>query len=303
MSAARALLGELIDDAGLFPPARLSMADAIAAHERAQAGDAYWMQGRFVVPASRLAELRVHLDDSPDPLPASVVLDGDVSQGLAAAAWEAQRDERIAIEALEVRAAQLTASANGRFATFDDACTEAGLPSAIVRYVEFSLDVDPMQTLADLRGAPDAGRPLCAKVRCGGVTADAVPDARRLAAFIAAAKSFEIPFKATAGLHHPIRHRSAVVGFAMHGFLNVIGGAVLLFAGALDRATLETMLGDDEPEHFRLDEEAFAWNGVAVDAAAIGAARGAFVHSYGSCSFDEPVDDLCALGMLGQGAP
>ncbi len=302
MSATRALLGELIDDAGLFPPARLSMLNAIAAHERAQAGDAYWMQGRFVVPASRLAELRAHLDDSPDALPTSVVLDGDLSEGLAAIAREARRDKRIAIEALEVRAAQITAPARGGFATFDDACNEARLSSAIVRYVEFSLDIEPMQTLADLRLVPDAGRPLCAKVRCGGVTADAVPDARRLAGFIAAAKSFDLPFKATAGLHHPIRYRSSL-GFAVHGFLNVIGGAVLLFAGALDQTGLETMLVDDEPKHFRLDEEAFVWNGVAVDAATIGAARGAFVHSYGSCSFDEPVDDLYALGMLGRDAP
>jgi hypothetical protein len=300
MSATRALLGELIDDAGLFPPAQLSMADALAAHERAQAGDAYWMQGRFVVPASRLAELRAHLDDSPDPFPTSVVLDGDVSEALATAARETQRDERIVIEAFEVRAAQIAA---GAFATFDDACTAAGLRSTIVKYIECLPDGDTMLTLAQLREALDDGRPVCAKVRCGGVTADAVPDARRLAAFIAAAKSLEVPFKATAGLHHPIRQDSATAGVAMHGFLNVIGGAVLLFTGVLHDAALEAMLRDDRPEHFRLDEEAFAWNGVAADASAIGAARAGFVHSYGSCSFDEPVDDLCALGMLAADTP
>lgn len=302
MSATRALLGELIDDAGLFPPAQLAMADAIAAHERAQAGEAYWMQGRFVVPASRLAELRAHLDDSPDPFPISVVLDGDVAEALVTAAREAQRDKRISIEALEVRAAQIASHPGGGFMAFDEACTAAGLPSAVVKYVECSLDADPKPELAALRDAIDAGRPVCAKVRCGGVTADAMPDARRLASFIAVAKSQGVPFKATAGLHHPIRHHNDAVGFTMHGFLNVIGGAVLLFADALDQVALKDMLEDDEPAHFRLNEEAFAWNGVAADASAIGAARAAFVHSYGSCSFDEPVDDLCALGMLSAGA-
>ncbi len=301
MSATRALLGELVDDAGLFPPAALSMADAVAAHDRAQAGDAYWMQGRFVVPASRLAELRGHLDDSPDPFPTSVVLDGDVSEALVAAAREAQRDERIAIEALEVRAAQIAPHPSGGFTEFDDACTRAGLLSAVVKYIECSLDGDPKPMLAQLRDAIDAGRPLCAKVRCGGLTADAMPDARRLARFIAEAKSQGVPFKATAGLHYPIRHHNDVLGFTMHGFLNVIGGAVLLFAGALDQAALEAMLEDDESAHFRLNQEALTWNGIAADASTIGTARAAFVHSYGSCSFEEPVDDLCALGMLSAG--
>ncbi len=97
----------------------------------------------------------------------------------------------------------------------------------------------------------------------------------------------------------------------MHGFLNVIGAALLVHAGTLDPDLIEPMLRDAAPEHFRLDADAFAWigstagdapSGATADAAAIGAAR-AFVHSYGSCSFDEPVDDLCALGILDGAIP
>ncbi|MDQ2909029.1 MAG: hypothetical protein M3R44_06740 [Candidatus Eremiobacteraeota bacterium] len=298
MSAARALLGELIDDAGLFPPARLSMADALTAHERAQAGETYWMLGRFIVAASQLDELRAHLDDSPDPLPTSVVLDGEPSDGLEAAA--AARGDRISVEAVEVRAALIGGASADALARFAARCGRVGLPATTLCYIELAVDDDPALALANLRDAGSAGRALCAKIRCGGVTAEARPDPGRLAAFIGAAKEHAVPFKATAGLHHPIAHDNVSAGFPMHGFLNVIGGAVLLHAGAIDGAGLEAMLRDEEPRHFHLDEQRFEWSGAAADAAAIGAARAAFVHSYGSCSFEEPIDDLCALGMLGE---
>lgn len=275
------------------------MGDALAAHERAQAGEAYWMLGRFVIAASRLEELRGRRDDSPDPLPISVVLDGDPRDALATVAAEAVRGDRISVEALEVRAADIgPARSVDEFASFAQACARAGLPSTTLCYVEIALDDDPAPALGSLRRASAGGRALCAKVRCGGVTADDRPDAARLASFIIAAHKNAVPFKATAGLHHPVAHHNAAAGFPMHGFLNVIGGAVLLHAGALERGGLEAMLRDEEPRHYHLDKQRFEWNGAAADAAAIGEARAAFVHSYGSCSFEEPVDDLCALGML-----
>ena len=102
MSATRAFLGELIDDAGLFPPAQRSMSDALAAHARAEASQTYWMLGRFIVPASRLDEMYAALDDAPDALPTSVVLDGtDPKAALARLAQANARADRIAIEACE----------------------------------------------------------------------------------------------------------------------------------------------------------------------------------------------------------
>jgi len=107
-----------------------------------------------------------------------------------------------------------------------------------------------------------------------------------------------VPFKATAGLHHPIRHFNAPAGFVMHGFLNVIGAAVLAHGRQADRSALAEMLADENPANFRLDEQSFAWRGLAADAAQIGRARASAIHSYGSCSFAEPVEDLAAFGIL-----
>src|SRR5271166_1405574 len=103
MSAVRAFLGELIDDAGLFPPAALSLSDALAANERAAAGPQDWMLGRFVVPAAQLGSLVRLLDDSPDPLACSVIFDAGAAPAELAsiARHAAERGDRISIEALE----------------------------------------------------------------------------------------------------------------------------------------------------------------------------------------------------------
>ena len=60
--ARRAALGRLIDHAALFPPASMSMEDALAEDRRVRAAPEGWLVHRFVVPASRLGELP---DDAP----------------------------------------------------------------------------------------------------------------------------------------------------------------------------------------------------------------------------------------------
>ena len=108
-----------------------------------------------------------------------------------------------------------------------------------------------------------------------------------------------VPFKATAGLHHPVRHWSEEVGASMFGFLNVFGGALLTAVHHFDSDALVRVLEDERAAHFRFDDGGFRWtDDWFVPAEAIAALRATFATSYGSCSFDEPREDLRALGLL-----
>lgn len=302
----RALLERLIDDAGLFPPARLAMPDALRDHAANRIGPLSWVQGRFIVPASQLGAV---LAAWPEGLPAlrlSVVADtagqadgagfaAALDADLAAAAALERADSRVRVELVEVRvpepdlagevpSAVRRAAFAGPVAAFAEApdSTDAGALRAAVAAV----------TDARAAGATRLG----AKVRCGGVEASMIPAPEAVAAFLAACVAGEVPFKATAGLHHPVRGIDPASGMRMHGFVNLLVATALLRAGALDDA--ERIIGEEEASAFSVAAEALGWRELTVDVAAVAAVRETSFTAYGSCSFDEPTGDLAALGWL-----
>jgi hypothetical protein len=252
------LFERLIDHAALFPPASMDMPEAIEADRRARAGEHAWMLDRFIVPASRLHEL------PPDAPRLSVVLDGGEGDLEAVAATPHD------VELVE-------AKIDPEWIPDTQALVNAKLPG-----VRAFWELSPGR---GLRGAVAAVREARAgaKIRCGGTT---LPTVEEVAAFVAACRDAGVPFKATAGLHHPIRSGDR------HGFLNLLAAAV--FADG----DLEAILAEEDPAAFSLDEQGLAVHGHHADAETIAEARAELFVAYGSCSFDEPVEDLVALGML-----
>ncbi|HUA09745.1 MAG TPA: hypothetical protein VMA98_10765 [Candidatus Acidoferrales bacterium] len=254
--AVRTALERLIDYAGLFPPAQLPMDGALAQYERARSSAASWMLGRFIVPAARLAEVTM-------PFELSVIATPQAFEGVARA-----REHGARVGALEVPPAA------GAAALAAAQAARTGL-SDLPMYVEV-LDTSEIPAIAE--------HGLGAKLRCGGLEPSAYPSVERVAAFIAAAAASNVPFKATAGLHHPVRHFNAAAGVKMHGFLNLLVAASR--AGEASLPELAAIIAEEDPSALSLSDEA-----------ALRQARARFV-GYGSCSFDEPVDDLRALHVI-----
>jgi hypothetical protein len=142
-----------------------------------------------------------------------------------------------------------------------------------------------------------------AKVRTGGLTPGAIPDSERLADFLVAAAARRVPFKATAGLHHPIRSERPLTyapdspHATMHGFLNVFTAAAFAWHGA-ERALIVDLLNETEAESLQFGPKALEWRGHQLFTEHIAEARRSFAHSFGSCSFEEPISDLRGLGLL-----
>ena len=123
-----------------------------------------------------------------------------------------------------------------------------------------------------------------AKVRTAG------PSSEGLAEFLRGAAARRLPFKATAGLHHPVRT-------SMHGFLNVFVGATFAWLG-MDRMTLVNLLNETNPRAFDFRDDSLRWRNCRASTAEVAQARREFAHSFGSCSFEEPVEGLRALGLM-----
>jgi hypothetical protein len=135
------------------------------------------------------------------------------------------------------------------------------------------------------------------KLRTGGVTADAFPSIAQIAAALNAAMQHHVPIKFTAGLHHPLRQFRDEVGTQMNGFLNVLGAAVLAAEHHWDEGQIAQVLEDERAGSFSFDETIFAWRDWEIATDRIHARR-KLVTSFGSCSFDEPREDLRALNLL-----
>lgn len=295
MSAApalRALLEGVVDYAGLFPPAALSMPDAAAEYATHRDDPNAWMLGRFVVPVARLSELamaRAESGTGQGAWPLSVLVSADPAGDAGVLrAFSAKHGHQFAIRSVELRAASADA-------------IDWALPlldRALERYVEIPLEDDPLPLLRAI--ARQGGR---AKARTGGVTPEAFPSAAELARFIAACAGLRVPFKATAGLHHPVRgeQRLTYDGDAptstMFGFLGVFVAAALAQSGA-DEATLVRVLEEGDAGAFRFSGEAVRWRDHALDLAQLTASRRELAVSFGSCSFREPLDDLHRFAFL-----
>ena len=136
------------------------------------------------------------------------------------------------------------------------------------------------------------------KLRTGGITPELYPSTEQAAFALKTCKDNMVRFKATAGLHHAVRHYNDSVSTKMHGFLNIFGAGVLAFSNPLSLKEINDIVKDEKAASFIFTEDEFRWNDVPASAENITKARNEFVNSFGSCSFDEPKDDLKKLNLL-----
>lgn len=285
-AALRALLTGRIDYAGLFPPATLPMADAVANFAAYRESEDAWALARFVLPVVRLDEFEAVASPHLRGVPWRLAVLAQTTDADAIRAFNARMAGRAHIDTVESRAA-----------TVDDVAALAPLASLATTYVEIPVREDPAPLVAAV-----ASHALRAKVRMGGVTAASFPRASEVVRFLQACVQHRVMLKATAGLHHPLRGEYALtydahsVRATMFGFLNVFLAASFARQG-MDAATLEALLEERDPGAFHVDDDRVTWRGHALAAAALANDRDRFAVSFGSCSFREPLDDLSALSF------
>ncbi|HEY1429190.1 MAG TPA: hypothetical protein VGF18_06425 [Candidatus Tumulicola sp.] len=300
----RAAFSRLIDYAGLFPPAALDERSALDEYDATVAGPNEWLVGRFVAPLSRLEALAV-LRDAERPLAVTLILDVDRDarrwfDSLAAAVADAgsirAEGSEIAIQALEVPLPSVQAVRESADAPVAQAAAllERSRLQGLPVYLELPTGIEGERLDSAMSALARSG--LYAKVRCGGTVAEAFPSVERVAEFVAAAARHNVAFKATAGLHHPVRHVDPTTGFTMHGFFNLVAAAAL--APDIAPADLTAVVAEEDPQAFSFDESALRWRDRRVDIGELGRMRSHAFHAYGSCSVQEPVDDLTALGVM-----
>jgi hypothetical protein len=294
-TALRTLLAGSIDYAGLFPPAGLDMATSVRQYADYRSHPDAWALGRFVVSAARLPELEREAEPfaptaPADPWRLSALLGPDFAREIHALGEFNCRHAAVGAPALSADVVEARADS---VEAIDRLL--AAVPRWAQAYVEIPLDRDPVPLVAAI--ARRGGR---AKVRTGGVTPEAFPSAEAVAHFLRACRDAGVAFKATAGLHHPLRAEYRLTYAddsprgTMFGYLNVFLAAAFLHHG-MGNADVVRLLEERAPEAVIFSADAVEWRGHRLDQSAIAAARAAGIVAFGSCSFTEPVGELQAF--------
>jgi hypothetical protein len=331
LPSVRALLSGIIDYAGLFPPAQLPLEQAIRNYARYRTGPESWMLGRFVCPAARLVELTPFINElfrDGAPLAVSALGRGRISGRDFLTDLQSDLEcvrtfcrlhsGRVVVDVFEVRASP--EQLNDQYlSTVEEswlelvANTMPELRSGRMRlFFELGLNGDWLDRVEDLMQAfaharrwycnPESSSrdfPFGFKLRCGGTEASAFPSVGQITLALQNCIEFGISFKATAGLHHAVRRYDAQLGTYMHGFLNVWIASLALSLGSktFHKAMIPVLLEDRDASHFSFDEAGVNWRNLRIPTEVITRGRTQF-SSFGSCSFDEPRDDLRAMGLL-----
>ena len=297
MTAVDVLMEGLVDYAGLFPPASQDMRSAVASYSSYRDGSDRRSLGRFIVPVDRLAEFTdaargaMPRGEGADPWRLSVLVPSNVRSAVEQLLkfnrhhWSGSDDGYAVIDVVELKAS--TAEEIGM--------QHRELPPFFQQYFEIPLARNVRELVRAI--ARVGGR---AKVRTGGVTPEAFPSPQALVEFLAACQAEGVAFKATAGLHHPVRgaynltyEPNSPTG-NMYGFVNVFVAAALLRQGVAE-AVAPKVLEESDASAFEFSSDAVTWRGHRIPVAELRAVRKEFAISFGSCSFREPVDELGQL--------
>jgi hypothetical protein len=284
MSAIECLLADLFDYAGLFPPACIDMHSAIRNYLEYRCGSHQRALGRFVVDLDRFPSLCDAAGDYVRTLRLSLLaaVDSDWS--------EVQRilDQGYRIETIEIKP---VAPAEIHRVVME-------IPAGPDVYFEVPWNLQQRQMLDAIAAA--GGR---AKVRMGGTQPDAFPSTSAVTELLKELAGRRLAFKATAGLHHPMRARHSLTNApespmtTMHGFVNFACAAALAFFGGED-AELHSLLDEEDHKAWRVENDSIAWRSRQWSAGQFLTLRKEFLISVGSCSFTEPIHDLEALRWL-----
>lgn len=291
----RALMTSLIDYAGLFPPAQLDMNAAVGQYAAYRRSEHAWMLGRFILPVARLDEFAraaatcQSQTDRASRWVLSALSDSQLEQAITQIMDFNERHATFAfIDTIELKAER------------PDEIEQAmrAIPGLMTVYIEIPLSPSPDDLIRSI--ARSGAR---AKVRTGGLLPEMIPSSGDLARFIGQCAAANVQFKATAGLHHPIRsvHRMTYEPNSpsglMHGFLNVfLASAFVRYGMSREQAT--EVLNEASAEAFRFGDDGVAWHEWRLSVEQLTAAREGFCVSFGSCSLSEPIEDLKRMGLL-----
>lgn len=328
------IMNGLIDYAGLFPPAKLPLDEAINEYVSHVSDEKEWMLGRFIIPLSKLNDLEKHIPkfSKIGTIRLSVLggqstsdkefLEQTKNEISLINEYREKHKGKIAIEAIETKLPSSSPSKEVMMKVVNLLNANnlehyhefPKLPYVGINYAtnedEGDWDEKITPTIEMISKLKNAG----IKLRCGGIVKEAFPSVEQVAAMIQNCSISQVPLKFTAGLHHPIRHHSSEYDTEMHGFINMFSASA--FASTFPKPEneqekfrmfilLSHMIDCQNESDFEFSDDNMTWkvgddrdSRFEISNETIKKSRENTAISFGSCSFQDPIDDLTQLGWM-----
>ena len=328
------IMNGLIDYAGLFPPAKLPLDQAITEYISHFRDQKKWMLGRFIIPISQLNDLEKFIPkfDNVGTLKLSVLgaqsnsdkefFEQTKKEISIIKEYRKKHEGKVSIEVIETKLpsqspskdvmAKIVKLLNSNNLEHYHEFPE--LPYVGINYAtneeEGDWDDKITPVIEIISKLDNAG----IKLRCGGIVKEAFPSVEQVAAMIQNCSIYQVPLKFTAGLHHPIRHHSSEYSTEMHGFINMFSASA--FASTFPKPNneqekfrmfilLSHMIDCQNESDFEFTDDKMTWkvgddrdSRFEISKETIEQSRENAAISFGSCSFQEPMDDLTQLGWM-----
>lgn len=310
------LMSNIIDYAGMYPPANLEIETAFNNYLKYRNEENNFMLGKFVVSARKLNSLSILSENFEihNPLELTVLLTNEnlFNEYFTSLINDIKNIRKFDLDKFDIKSFELKLPLELNVVdnfnklsefferTYDSVSNALSNPAKIF----FELGITDewkylipifIEILADFRSKNfDIGF----KLRTGGTNADMIPTAEQIALSIYSCNDAEIPFKATAGLHHPFRQFDTDLKAITHGFINVFGAGIIAYINTLPKEIISEIISEDNPQNFIFEINKFRWKNYTIEKDKIELARNNFMISFGSCDFITPIEELQKINLL-----
>lgn len=293
----------LIDYAGLFPPADLNLKSSINNYSNYIRGSRNWMMSKFILPSSKISGLNDNLMkhfNSDFPLNLSLISSDFYLDKVELTSLMDNFPGIVFCTGVESRIHEIN-QFESLYEKNRIVCSEFDRPIQTFYEIERNSNWENevkqiVKQLSDLNKNYRLNHGF--KLRCGGVEKNHFPSSQECAIAINLCRDYNVAMKFTAGLHHPMRHFSESVGTRMYGFFNIFIGGMMSYKFQLNIESLLEILEDENANHFQFSDNGVSWKNFDLSQQELQKLRSEAFISYGSCSFEEPCEDLKNLGLL-----
>ncbi|MDQ3021611.1 MAG: hypothetical protein M3R36_13735 [Bacteroidota bacterium] len=310
----------LIDYAGLFPPAKLSLSEAFGYYIKYRSSNYKWILSNFICPVKMFQDLKNLIQSKhPDEKDINISVLGRGGHDLDDFKNNFQHDvntwkdfisesgNTLKTNTFEIKLHnEIIANHNSKkisqLIDFISDTIQKNISQPVFIFFEEYIGSEWKKDIKCLingieihnEGNPDCGY----KLRTGGVEPYTFPNPEKISYCIRECIDRQIKMKFTAGLHHPFRHFDKELSTKMYGFINIFGAGIIAMRHNITNFGIKEILVDENPKNFIFTDESFSWKDWTIGIEDIDFARKNLVLSFGSCSFDDPTNDLKSFNLL-----